>query len=204
MGGWGSGRRWNKRDTTDDMRRLDVRWLERHDYLKDGHAGSLHWSSRGERTGTIDFRVEADRIHLSYKQRQRGETEWESLAYPVFLDRTPCHYGGSRSWFLCPAKGCLRRVAILYGGRIFACRNCYGLAYSSQQENPSDRAADRAWAILKRLRCDQFTNIFDTEPPRPSGMHVRTYERLMAKYRFAQHGAFAGIAMRLRMENMSE
>ena len=40
--------------------------------------------------------------------------EWER--YPVFLDTTLCHIGGERHWFLCPARGCGRRVAILYGG----------------------------------------------------------------------------------------
>ncbi len=64
--------------------------------------------------------------------------------------RTPCNIGGWRPWFICPAVGCGRRVAILYGGRIFAWRRCYQLAYASSHEDAGDRAtrrADRrAWA----------------------------------------------------------
>jgi hypothetical protein len=52
----------------------------------------------------------------------------------VGIERTPCHVGGSRPWFICPALGCGRRVAILYGGGIFACRLCFQLAYASARE----------------------------------------------------------------------
>ena len=44
--------------------------------------------------------------------------------YAVRIVRTVCNLGGSRAWFICPAVGCGRRVAILYGGGIFACRHC--------------------------------------------------------------------------------
>jgi hypothetical protein len=40
--------------------------------------------------------------------------------YAVLLEWTRCHYGGERAWFRCPVIGCGRRVAILYGGAIFA------------------------------------------------------------------------------------
>jgi hypothetical protein len=196
MGGWGSGRRWGGRDTTDDYRQLDVRWIERNGYLKNGHSGSLHWTRRGETIATIDFRVRPDSVLLSYRQRNRGESDWESLEYPVRLERTPCHYGGTRSWFLCPAKGCGKRVAILYGGRIFACRRCYGLAYSSQRESRSDRATDRAWGILKRLGCDKFMSVLDSDPPRPKGMHMRTYLRLHKRYEYERGESFYDMAVR--------
>ena len=61
---------------------------------------------------------------LIYRSRS-GNEDWEDQNYPVWLDWTPCHFGGERPWFRCPAMGCGRRVAILYGGRIFACRHCY-------------------------------------------------------------------------------
>ena len=55
-------------------------------------------------------------------------------AGPLYLRLawTPCNYGGSRPWFLCP--GCDRRAAILYveGGRLL-CRPCLGLSYPSQR-----------------------------------------------------------------------
>lgn len=43
-----------------------------------------------------------------------------------------------------PAAGDGRHVAVLYGGKIFACRQCDGLAYPVQRENTVDRLARRA------------------------------------------------------------
>ena len=65
---------------------------------------------------------------LIYRHRS-GDAEWKGEQYPVRIVRTPCNLGGLRAWFICPAVGCGRRVAILYGGSIFACRRCYQLAY---------------------------------------------------------------------------
>jgi hypothetical protein len=50
------------------------------------------------------------------------------------IERTPCNLGGSRHWFICPVVGCGRRVAILYGGGIFACRQCHRFAYASSRD----------------------------------------------------------------------
>src|SRR3981081_1806868 len=55
------------------------------------------------------------------------------------------------TWFICPAVGCGRRVEILYGGGIFACRHCYRLAYASSREDVCDRAARRADRLRARL-----------------------------------------------------
>jgi hypothetical protein len=69
---------------------------------------------------------------LSYWYRADSE-DWKHVEYPVLLTWTPCHYGAKRVWFLCPGKGCGRRVAILYSGKIFVCRRCKQLAYPSQR-----------------------------------------------------------------------
>ena len=87
---------------------------------------------------------------LIYRHRRNGE-EWQDENHPVYLDWTPCNFGGHRHWFLCPARGCGWRVAIIYGGGIFACRRCYQLVYASQRETPDDRAARRANIIRERL-----------------------------------------------------
>ena len=197
MGGCGSGRRYGTRDTTADYLRMDVRFMEREGYLREFYAGSLHWSRRGERFASINFRVESDRIILSYRSRTGGG-EWEDLNYPVLLERTKCNYGGFRTWLLCPARGCGRRTATLFGGRIFACRRCYGLVYESQRQSKRDRAADRAQRILDRLRAEHFS-IFDPLPPRPKGMHRRTYESLRPQYSIARYQAIIGMAEFLKI-----
>ncbi len=181
MGGNGSGQYWHfdAKDTTDDYRRLDVRRWQREGCLEPGHWFGWQWARDGETTASIQVRVESGRVILSY-QHQRGGGEWKSEEYPVCLDRTPCTYGGARVWFRCPARGCGRRVAILYGGAIFACRHCHRLAYPSQREPPHDRAARRADKIRARLGWEP--GILNGPGWRkPKGMHQRTYERLSAE-----------------------
>lgn len=63
-----------------------------------------------------------------------------------------CNLGGSHPWLICPARGRGRRVAVLYGGGIFACRHCYPLSHASAREDAGDRAARRADRIRARLR----------------------------------------------------
>ena len=152
MGGIGSGRRWQFGvNTTDDYRSIDIRWLKREGLLVPGVSRRIVWSRDGAETGSVDIQSAPKRVILSYRQRGAGSDYWQAEKYPIFLDRTPCHLGGERHWFLCPARGCNRRVAILYGGAIFACRHCYQLAYPSQREKPWDRAARRADRIRDKL-----------------------------------------------------
>jgi hypothetical protein len=98
------------------------------------------------------------------------------MEHSVSITWTPCNYGGERAWFICPALGCGRRVAILYGGRVFACRRCYQLAYESQRLTARDRVLAKAQKI--RLQLCGSTSTFERFPRKPKRMHRNTYERL--------------------------
>ena len=102
-----------------------------------------------------------------------------------FWTARPCNYGGERVWFLCPARGCSRRVAVVYGGSIFACRHCYQLAYDSQREAPYSRALSRAQAI--RMKLGGSPNMAEDFPDKPKGMHWRTYDLLCREAEDAQN-----------------
>lgn len=173
MGGYGSGRRYGSKSTTGEYLQLDVRRLQRDGLLERRFAFNWQWSRKGEPVGNINVSPEEDRLVLSY--RYRGE----SKEFPVLLDWTSCHYGGERAWFLCPARGCGRRVAILYGGGIFACRCCYRLAYESQTESPAYRALSRTQNI--RVRLGGSGSMMEDFPNRPKGMHRKTYLMLLHK-----------------------
>jgi hypothetical protein len=94
----------------------------------------------------------------------------------VPLKWTSCHYGGSRAWLLCPTVDCGRRVAILYAddtdGTI-ACRHCRNLVYETQRETAGYRDLYRAQRI--RMNLGGSGSLGDPFPPRPKGMHERTY-----------------------------
>jgi hypothetical protein len=150
MGGCGSGRHSSGKRTTAGYRQLDIRELKRKGFIEPGRRLTLQWSRGGEITASINLRTELDRVILS--DRYRGSNgEGTSEEYPVWLDWTRCNYGGRRAWFQCPGRGCYRRVAVLYGGDVFAYRHCYQLRYESQHETAHSRALGRAQAIRVKL-----------------------------------------------------
>ena len=105
------------------------------------------------------------------------------------------HYGGRRPWFLCPKEGCGRRVAILFGGSIFACRHCHKLAYECQRETNDDRAMRRADTIRRRL--GWRPGIANPTGWKPKGMHWRTYLRFLEEYNAFAQASWSGIAEQL-------
>lgn len=195
MGGFGSGRKWGK-TCTDDMTALDVRRLHRAGRLEPGSSCRWQWSRRGEVVASIIVSAETGRVWLDYRQRDQGG-EWKDVRHPVYLDRTPCTFGGERVWFRCPAVGCGRRVAVLYGGAVFACRHCHKLAYKVQRETADDRAGRRAGKIRDRLGWEP--GIIMPPGPKPKWMHWCTYWRLRAEHDAHVHRSLVGMAQRFNL-----
>lgn len=92
----------------------------------------------------------------------------------VALTWTPCTFGGSRPWFICPA--CKYRVAILFGD---GCRRCKGIRYQSQYDARLDRLRVRSSAIRQQL--GHYLKLFDLIAPRPKRMRRATYQRLLTE-----------------------
>lgn len=181
MGGPGSGRHWHlgANDTTNQYRKIDVRHWHRDGLLTPGCAFLSQWTHNDEVVGSVQVYVGTGCVHLSYRH-QSGGSEWKDEDYPIWLVWTSCNLGSQRPWFRCPAHGCGRRVAILYGGGIFACRHCYRLAYPCQRETRDDRAMRRADRIREKLGWKP--GILNDNGLKPKGMHWRTFERLTAEY----------------------
>ena len=177
MGGLGSGNRWvSGRNTVESCRQIDVRRWAREGMLQPGYWGRWQWTRDGKTVASIRLRAEVGYVELSYMHTAQ-EGPFNDVSYPVSLETTPCRYGGTRYWFRCPARGCGRRVAILYlGGRIFACRHCYRLAYVSARENAGDRATRRADKIREQLGWEP--GILNGEGGKPKWMRWRTFEEL--------------------------
>lgn len=197
MGGMGSGRRYQGgKDRTSDMRTLDIRRLQRDGLLTPGRAFWWKWTRNDEEVASIQIWTGPDRVILKYRQRSGGG-EWQPMEYPVHLEWTDCNLGGIRAWFLCPVQGCGRRVAILYGGSVFACRHCHELNYECQRESDDDRAARRADTIRRRLGWEP--GILNGSGFKPKGMHRRTYERLKAEHDAYVQRSLMGMAKRFRL-----
>ncbi len=185
MGGTGSGRwfRQNTKMTTASLPRLQISTLKNNGCLEPGFTGTFSWSGRGLSSSLISFKSEEDRIHLNDPlSSETGHNGQKALI--IQLDRLPCHYGGDRTWFLCPQCG--GRTKSLYKlGIIFACRVCHGLTYASQQENKIDRLIERIHRIFERLGSPE-TDTFSPIPKKKPGMHMKTYEKLRIAVEEAQ------------------
>ena len=178
--------------TCESCTSIDVREWHRQGRLEPGQQFSRSWTCGGEPAGSINVRVECAAVVLSYRSCGSGSTDWKSIQQRVPIRLTACHLGGVRPWFVCSVysdgRYCGRRAAILYGaGELFACRQCYGLAYESQQQTAWHRRLGKARKIGMRL--GGGVDLLEPFPARPKGMHRRTFERLRARAEAALLGS---------------
>ncbi len=200
MGGLGSGRRWG-RSTTDTMRCLDIRQLQRDQLLKPGLSFAWNWSCDGETTASINILTGGNRITLDYRSRSYGG-EWQSMRYPIDVVWTSLHFGGRRPWFLCPVQGCGRRVALLYCAGVFACRHCHQLVYQSQRETPISRVSRRGNSLRSKLGWKP--GILSGAGGKPKGMHWRTFTLLRESHDAHANAILFGIAGQLNIKISAE
>lgn len=172
---------------------LDIRQLARRDLMKPGIWYGWHWSSDGERVGSISFSTVGypDSLKLSYQWTPHGG-EARNVECRLLLARVAGGFG-SRPMFLCP--DCRRCCAVVYfGGWRFACRKCLNLAYASEAEDGMGRLWRRQLKIERRLsggggEWDGWS--------RPKGMHARTFERLRERIFKIEQAKDALLAMHL-------
>ncbi|GGH12633.1 hypothetical protein GCM10007036_10640 [Alsobacter metallidurans] len=162
------------RPKTTSVFELDIRWLGRNGFLERGAVRRLCQTvnCRVIAEAQIEAKPAALRIRIGER------CDW------VHLERTEQPLGGERRWFR--RDECGRRAAVLYGFPL-ACRKCRGLAYPSQRETERDRGLRRARKA--RARVGGSGNLVEPFPPRPKGMHARTYDRLWAAFIQAERRA---------------
>lgn len=140
---------WDKRDTVEDCRVLDVAEFKRGGWLRPGAAGTSRWTCGGRETASISWAFRNGALWLDYAVTREGG-EPTPYSYPVGLTYTRPYFGGTRVWFVCPQ--CKRTVAKLYlapGYSFFWCRRCLGLSYRSRQDRQS--AYFRLWDRSREL-----------------------------------------------------
>src|SRR5258706_11245377 len=171
MGGYlsGGGRGAGKCEA---MHRIEMAWLRKQGYLNPGRWATISWSRGHEPTGRIGTRAHEGWLELNYS------VNGEPIKDAVYYRRTRTNFCGWRDWFECP--NCSRACSALYGGKYFRCRRCYRLNYSSQYEEAWERLRGRAERVRKKLGDSAGISVgdFNPFPPRPKGMHHRTYAHL--------------------------
>jgi hypothetical protein len=154
VGGPGSGNhyRFGAKHRVEDCLSFDVRNWRREGVLEPGRSTTQTWYRDGRKVSSIGVRAFRGAVELSYSVGPGGASgHKEDMRYTVPLTWTPCNFGGSRPWFLCPGMvnrvACSRRVAKLYlRHRYFLCRHCHDLTYASRQQGGRIAASScRTW-----------------------------------------------------------
>jgi hypothetical protein len=172
--------RWRERVRLEDGLKLDLNLLIRQNLIRPGAAwgSTITWNYcySGEQIASGQVSADMSDAWGGWFRIQLG-----ALDQQISLQAAPRHFGGQQWYFTCPQTW--RRVSVLWkppGARTFASRQAWGrqVAYGSQFETLHDRALSAAQDIRYRLGGKDFVSIIDAiPPPKPKGMHWRTYER---------------------------
>lgn len=141
----------------------------------DGYAGPVSFDD----TEPTKLHVEHDRERDTFSAFYvwKGEADDAGpIRSSVRLERRPCRFGGTRTYFLCPR--CERRtlrLAVLAGG--LCCGTCGRITWGSRRETKTRRLVRKAYKIALRLGLDYFGD----HPKRPPHMRAATYARIMAE-----------------------
>ncbi len=164
--------------TVEGMRRLSIFSMNKHGVLRKGQTGNWLWwdAETREETGRIGYICDGYSMQLNYRARDWG-CEWESIEETILLSKTYPNFGGERNWFICP--NCHKRRGILYGGKYFRCRECYGACYQTQLEDEKSRALTKIFK--RRNKLGGYGGLYEPFPQKPKGMRWVTYNRLWVK-----------------------
>lgn len=165
--------------STQNMHPLDIRRIYRAGLLITGRTFEWQWTCGGHKVASISIRVGFNEVHLTYRTRDHSR-DWLDMSYAVPVTWTACNFGGQRPWWRCPIGGCGRRIAVLFGGSVYACRHCQKVQYESTRETPADQACRRAGKLRKRL--GWVAGIANGLGAKPKGMHQKTFARLQAMH----------------------
>ncbi|MCE1226866.1 MAG: hypothetical protein LWW87_10330 [Geobacteraceae bacterium] len=199
MGGQGSGSwlRYGQKRNLEQQLRIDIRYLKKNRMLEPG-SYTLAWSYGDEETSARASLVVAEQKMVVACNWKDGETGLpQRMDRLIRLSETPCRYGGTRKWFICPQCGNRMAVLVLLPPSI-GCRHCRNLSYASQSESISYRALRRRNKIARRLERDEY---FGEMLTRPKGMHWQTYYRLCGEHDDADMRSMLGMIAYLEKRN---
>jgi hypothetical protein len=201
--------RWRERVRLEDGLKLDLNTLIRDGFGKTGEARfqSICWRrvSSGEIIASGFLEMALNDEPFAWATLQLGKLEQR-----IQLRGEARRFGGVQWYFLCPATRRLASVLwLLPGESRFLSRRAFGrrVAYGSQFETRHGRALSRAQDIRYRLGGRGYLSLIDgLTPPKPKGMHWRTYTKLIAraaayeKQCIRYHSAFIG-RLQMRLKN---
>lgn len=152
---------------------IDIRELARKGYLRHHYSFSWNWvNNHGEPAGSVSLQTTNESLKINYTwTTPAGESR--AIENVLYFAKTDCHFGGSRTWLVCPK--CNEKCAKIFLNKRnghYACRKCVGITYYSQCED----AMDRAWRKQNKLESKLGKHFV-----KPKGMHQSTHTRIFNK-----------------------
>ena len=132
---------WYGKDCVDDYKSISITKFKKWGYLNDGYySGTLTRSYNGGSSSSMWASVAFDNsaMYFNFTGTDNRTQEKKSYNHAIKLVSTPCTYGWSRYWFVCPK--CSQKKGVLYLKDFhFACRKCCDLCYELQKISKSFR-----------------------------------------------------------------
>jgi hypothetical protein len=194
MGGFGSGRP-ARYPTIESARRIDIRALRRHGWMRPGIQGKWEWQPDSLTDGfTMGYRV-SDESSIVLDYTVWDDDDQERHTHVVIRTQTrPCRYGGTRSYFLCP--NCRRTcevVVMTTNAHHWGCRKCFRLRYCSQRLAPGDRLQRRSDRLYERAGIEDENGRITKH----KWMRWRTFNRLFDRAEGCARASDAEAILRL-------
>jgi len=147
MGGFGSGK-WmdiyRRKTSVEICNEISIKLLRENGFLDCSKTGVVEWkNAAGELVCSFEIEsyISVDVDKTSFLMVRQGVLS-TGVEQKIELIKWPCHYGGFRYYFACPAVKdgiyCGNRVTKLFlppAGKYFGCRDCHDLTYQSCQES---------------------------------------------------------------------
>lgn len=130
-------------------------------------------------------------VRITFQRPHRLPVE-QTIAL-TSLPRVP--FGGRRWYIICPGTGARAcRLYLPLHGHLFLSREAHGLRYRAEHAAQEDNDIDKFIKLYRRLTVNPPPlGSLSPIPPRPKGMHEKTYESLRWHLVQVQHRIFAGI-----------
>lgn len=116
MGGLGSGRVSSQhKEIVEHARFIQSEWVKaRMGVLNTRGAIKVSWKRGGQPYGEAEVALVDQRLHIVYRKRSGGETQWQDVHEVVELSYSAPHFGGKRLWL--PSLRASRCCALLQRG----------------------------------------------------------------------------------------
>lgn len=155
MGGMNSGRpRSTHRGAVEQYPSIDLRVLRRAGLLSAGECSytTLYWQNQAPEALSARLFIDLSDADDAW-MRIISSAHHGGMTERVAIERAPCHYGGVRSYFVCPLLG-VRCEQLFRVDGVFASRKAHRLTYASQSEDGLSRSRRKVRKLFRQIEGD--------------------------------------------------